>query len=73
MADYTAYKEAYELQLIDELANEKFSWSSLLKAFQLPRLQTLKVGVFLQNLPISRASGFIDMFSPSLFYTTHSR
>ncbi len=38
MADYAAYKEAYELQLIDELANEKFSWSSLLKAFQLAAL-----------------------------------
>lgn len=28
-------EEAYELKLIDELAHEKFSWSSIIKAFRL--------------------------------------
>lgn len=29
------YKEHYAMKLIDELANEKFSWNSVLKALQL--------------------------------------
>ncbi len=31
-------EEAYELKLIDELAHEKFSWSSIIKAFCLAAL-----------------------------------
>ncbi len=38
MTNYVLYKESYELQLIDELAHEKLSWSSLLKAFRLAAL-----------------------------------
>ncbi len=38
MTSYEAYKEAYALQLIDELAHEKFSWNSLLKALRLAAL-----------------------------------
>ncbi len=35
---YTGSKEAYELKLIDEIAHEKLSWSSILKAIKLATL-----------------------------------
>lgn len=38
MTDSFGSKEAYELELIHELANQKFSWSSILKAIQLAAL-----------------------------------
>lgn len=38
MSRYYAAQEAYELKLIDELAHEKFSWSSIWKAIQLAAL-----------------------------------
>lgn len=35
---YEASREAYELKLIQEIAESKLSWSSILKAFQLAAL-----------------------------------
>ncbi|MGN0519871.1 MAG: hypothetical protein ACI4LB_03950 [Candidatus Fimenecus sp.] len=38
MIGYYESKEAYERKLIDDLANQKFSWSSIWKAIQLTAL-----------------------------------